>query len=403
MHTGLSVNASAPFWIQDNPCVLRLLHTFLNQLENGRQTKVFAKPTSLPELFDFDTEPEKLWEIIEQQLEQQHRVIKVELKTKLASHAQPYEGAKLTLNHEQTALVREWLARPEQINYSEQWAHSLQEHAAKLPNAAAFSSPIISTDFDADAILAGFTELHQELLTAHDQLKKVSLRTLSARCFAGDSKFLDQRRAFVEHAFPLASEVIEPRAIMLSAYIPEELSAALFVENFDSFRNTVRAVEQSDMANSMAVIYSAGYRGSANLIRSKGHSRFVTINHVTQSQYQDFANWWFSSNQELPVYFWGDLDFEGMNILKALRNNFATATAFQAAYSAVLTKHQQGVRHPTTHSNKGKQSDPGHTGCKFADVHLLPAIRKDQAFTDQEVLCQAEIAQALHNDFLTND
>jgi len=264
--------------------------------------------------------------------------------------------------------------------------------------------PIHYANLTAGQIVDGFVliahtleTLSKEVLT--NQSAAISLRSLSARCFGGDSKFLDKRRSLLENAFPAAASLISPRAIMMSVYIPTTLKAAIFVENFDSFRSTVNAVFRSKLADKIAVVYSAGYRSSANLIRQAGNSQFVTINHVTKDEYQTFENWWFSDSQSVPVLFWGDLDYEGMGILKALRARFHNAIAFKAAYRVCLSYQQRGVCHLAQQAGKTQQIDPGETGCDYADSVLLPAIRTHSLFTDQEVVVEDEILSAIEQTF----
>ena len=401
--TEFTVSTKAPFWVQDNAGILRILHRFVDQLDGKRQTKLFISSRTTPELFDFDQQPEdRLWPLIADKLSAELGFINIKLKRKLAWDAPQYEGARVSLATDEARVeqtLRTWLERPSELNYAERWRQAVDQARDALPLPDAFYNPIKSDDLTATQIVEGFVRLSQQLTAADADQTTLSLRTLSARCFAGDSKFLDQRRKFVEHAFPLARAMIAPRAIMLSVYIPSELKAAIFVENFDSFRSTVRAVTRSPMGSRLAVVYSAGYRSSANLIRERGHSQFVTINQVQPNQYHQFCDWWFSEQQDIDVLFWGDLDYEGMSILKTLRFKFFNARSFKAAYQGVLDYHSRGVSHPFHHGNKGRQTDPMNTGCDFADRALLPAIRHRQSFTDQEVLSESEILSAIVCEF----
>jgi len=56
-----------------------------------------------------------------------------------------------------------------------------------------------------------------------------------------------------------------------------------------------------------------------------------------------FVDWWFeieidsvSAISHWPVYFWGDLDFAGMDILLNLKLRFKTVQAWQAGYQPML-------------------------------------------------------------------
>lgn len=262
-----------------------------------------------------------------------------------------------------------------------------------------FQRPIFHPELNSEEIIHGFIQVHSLLEEYKSRGEKISLRTLSAQCFHADSKFLDKRRKFLEHTFPIAKETVEPRVIMLSAYVPEQLQRAIFVENFDSFRATVKAVEESDFALSTAIIYSAGYRGSAGQIREIDTCQFVTINHTKQEHFNEFLMWWFSDNQSIDVFFWGDLDFDGMSIIKSLREKFHNVTALKPLYEAVLKYHQQGVSHGDLNSNQNSQTDPITTGCLYTDKVLLPILRDSRQFTDQEVLGGKELCSVISTAF----
>ena len=288
----------------------------------------------------------------------------------------------------------------EKLNINkEQWREYFNKSDNKLVGIEEYVASINHPEFSESRILKGFAELFELVSNKQRKDERISLRTLSALCFSGDSKFLDQRRNFIENICPIATTVIEPRVIMLSAYIPEDLERAIFVENFESFRATVRAVKASKYHATTAVIYSAGYRSSATLIREEGNCQFVAINQVNVTQYRLFSDWWYSTRQGIPVFFWGDLDFDGMRILKSLRNSFSNTISFRSAYEMVLNLHQKGVSHSCLNPHKGNQKDPDETGCEYADKVLLPAIRKQNKFTDQEVVGADQIIEALMLEF----
>lgn len=94
-----------------------------------------------------------------------------------------------------------------------------------------------------------------------------------------------------------------------------------------------------------------------------------------------------------------DLDFDGLRILKSLRASFSNAVAFKSAYAAVLHLHQKGISHSSLNPNKSRPKDPGNTACEYADEVLLPATRKNNKFTDQEVIGVDQITEALNVEF----
>ncbi|WP_457671333.1 Wadjet anti-phage system protein JetD domain-containing protein [Thiolapillus sp.] len=105
--------------------------------------------------------------------------------------------------------------------------------------------------------------------------------------------------------------------------------------------------------------------------------------------------WWFQqATANWPLWFWGDLDYAGMGILKALKQRFAKLAAWQPGYIPMLTMLQEGKGHSAEAASKQAQSDPGSTGCDYADNVLLPAMRRHKAFIDQESISQASTIEA---------
>jgi hypothetical protein len=92
----------------------------------------------------------------------------------------------------------------------------------------------------------------------------------------------------------------------------------------------------------------------------------------------------YSSNSTRPVYFWGDLDYAGMAILKELRVIFPNVRAWQPGYARLLARLSSDEAHTPEEAAKTGQSDPGATGCAYADTVLLPGIRAQSRFVDQE-------------------
>lgn len=87
---------------------------------------------------------------------------------------------------------------------------------------------------------------------------------------------------------------------------------------------------------------------------------------------------------DLFLYFWGDLDFSGLSILKSLRELFPELTAWKSGYSPMLDVIEQG--HLPKYSKKQNQKVLRSTGCQYADEVLVPAILKYGKFVDQEMV-----------------
>lgn len=386
-----------PHWLEDNPLIQRLLHRFIDKCERPSAIK-FQESINVnrtPELFDFDNpEREFLWPIIDLELRLKHKIIERIQYRRVALNAEKYDKAIIYFDRNSEELVRTWLQRPAQQSYKSQWHEALKTHPQF--KATSLSQAIEIKDFSANDIISGFAKIETELSTLNQASEKISLRGLSARCFWGDSKFLDNRRDLIDSVFALSSTVIEPRTLMLSVYVPKQLRELIFVENFDSFLSTVKAIKKTLLKDTTAVVYSAGYRGSAHLIRASGQSQFVTINSVNELAYQRFEDWWFQrSNSDVKTHFWGDFDYEGMGILKALRNNFPDTSAWKVGYELLLEYHDQGLGHAPEIANKQGQKQAELTMCGYADSVLIPKLIETKRFIDQEAISEAQLIKVL--------
>lgn len=86
----------------------------------------------------------------------------------------------------------------------------------------------------------------------------------------------------------------------------------------------------------------------------------------------------------MPVAFWGDLDWSGMQILASLRTSFPEAVAWEPGYRALLNVLEEGGGHLPAVADKTGQRVFASTGCSFADATLLPALARAGRFVDQE-------------------
>jgi hypothetical protein len=74
-----------------------------------------------------------------------------------------------------------------------------------------------------------------------------------------------------------------------------------------------------------------------------------------------------------------------MAILAGLRRRFGKVCAWQPGYRPLLEQLQKQGSHTLEAADIQGQTDPGATGCPFADRELLPAIR-EYGCVDQELL-----------------
>lgn len=216
------------------------------------------------------------------------------------------------------------------------------------------------------------------------------LRVASARVFHGRSKVLDSRDELLRLLGASPGQFWEA-PIQLLVDIPPAFDEALFVENLVTFEEMADR-RQPGWARSV-LIYGAGFKGSAKRLRSRQGCRiYVRSSHGEMAAMDpsvgrglDAVHAWLFGRSSLPVRFFGDLDFAGMQILASLREVFPTAQAWHPGYCELVQHLSTGGGHLPEMASKERHADPGATGCEFADGELLPLMRQHGRFVDQEV------------------
>ncbi|MGH6626340.1 MAG: hypothetical protein ACRECD_07335 [Burkholderiaceae bacterium] len=216
------------------------------------------------------------------------------------------------------------------------------------------------------------------------------LREASARAFQGRSKVLDSREELLR-LLGAAPGQFQEAPIQLLLDIPASFDEVLFVENLVTFER-MADVRHSAWQRSL-LVYAAGFKGSAKRLRSRQgcrlyvramHSAGSATGAPVNSRLQAVEDWLFGESA-LPVGFFGDLDFSGMQILASLREVFGNAQAWPFGYGILAKVIEQGGGHAPQLAAKEQQSDPGGVGCAYADQLLLPLVRRCERFVDQEV------------------
>ncbi|WP_096085664.1 Wadjet anti-phage system protein JetD domain-containing protein [Agaribacterium haliotis] len=377
-----------PSWVDEEPLVQEILNRFLDQCDRSVKAQLRVSAKSTPELFDYvDDDPQYLWHLLKS-LDNEYHILSVQ-KQRGKSGRDANENALLVFNSDQEALVRAWLNRPAFDPYTLTWNERFAKvHHVFEDNGAALEKPLRVEGRSAGEVLQAFASLAEQIATPQ------TLRNLSAKCFWGDSKFLDNKFDLVCALFPQASMAIEPRPIMMNVVLPDQLDEIIFVENQDSFLMLKQLADLNPRFMHSAFVYSSGFKGSSLTVRKKGNAIFSTLNSASPEMLIEFQRWWFDGG-EAPCYFWGDMDYAGLAILRALRKSFEGMQAWQPGYELMMSFHDKGHGHQIRDSKKMKQLDPGTCGCRYADDVLLPAIRSSQRFLDQEIVALREFEQSL--------
>ena len=384
-----------PVWLADHQDIANLLAGFIDKIDKGTRLLTRLTPKTVPSLFDYNrSEYHLIWSLI-QLLEKDFNILTIELE-KPRPDKEVYDNAKVRFNPEQEERIRCWLNRPKQPAYKQAWHQAVNalDWNDSANTAYILRNPLYYSNNTACEVAARLREVESSLT------EPLTLRALSARNFWGDSKFLDNRQEYLESAFPHRSKNILVRPVLVNAYVPENYSSVLFIENQDTFlmlvsQRNILAAKQSAL-DTMAIIYTAGFRGAATRIRRKTSYAFSLISPSGQATLDRFTAWWErESNEEISTFFWGDLDYSGLAILSSLRSVFMGTTAWRPGYDLMIEHHKNGLSHHISSANKGTQSDNGLTGCLFADEILKPIIDNNDLFLDQEVVTFVELSTVL--------
>src|SRR5690606_7338510 len=343
--TTINRTPDCPLWLQAGEYAYTLLEHFLNQRDRGKRAYLRISEKTAAQLYTFDSDDYlRAWDLV-CSLEAEYQIITIK-SARVGLGQERFEGAQVKLNPDKEMLVRHWLQRPLVDPYLLEWRRALMELSDTLADngAALRDRPIKLPGKSPAEIIAAFSTIGTALA------EPLTLRALSARCFWGDSKFLDHQEELVAALFPRHGSNLKPRPVLLTVHLPQTLEKVIFVENQDSFVNLIEV----DLAG-CALVYSAGFRASAQRIRTPGRVVFsYTKNGQRCARAGQFEGWWFQGAdfQQISCFFSGDLDFSGMGLLKALRSAFPDISAWRGGYDYLLRISQAGGGHSLDSRNK---------------------------------------------------
>jgi hypothetical protein len=357
---------SVPTWLQDEPEIRALLDAALGRFdeqpgEQRSRATFLSAQSHLPCLAKGDEQADHTWALV--QALASSGVL--EIRQARRSRFDPdWHGARLAFPPASEPVLRDWLQRPATASPMDRWRRAVEEQAHLFPagHEALLTRRIVlpgRSDREVVAALVRLASIQQP----------ATLRQLSTRIFWGDSKVLDDRGELIEALFPYLQ--IRERPIVVAVHLPAHFEGVLFIENQDNYGAAVSG--ELAGARELAVVYLHGFRGTAARIRSRQgvHLHFGGSGTDRRAR---FEGWWFDDTEPLqPLFFWGDLDFASMQMLKSLRHRFGEIAAWRPGYEPMVAELSAsgGGNRPMGH----RQVDPNTTGCAFADEVLLPAVR----------------------------
>ncbi|WP_455209706.1 Wadjet anti-phage system protein JetD domain-containing protein [Kaarinaea lacus] len=373
-----------PVWLHEQPDILKVLNLFIDKLDKkplqhwSQPPAISVNHKTLPGLFNQGEQADQTWALLKS-LSKDYGVFSIRLHKKRNPLDPEYCNARIRFQGNAEGMLRAWLRRPYEVPALQQWRRAVEQAGDSFvgDTAKLSSRPISLSDKSAEQIVQAFARIGDY------QQHNLTLRQLSALCFWGRSKFLDGRIDLVLSLFPQIK--LNQRPIVVNIYLPQSITGILFIENQDSYTCAMRGrpLEVQDLA----LVYCAGFKGSALRIRDKsGVALHFSGPGAHQHQHQFEQHWYDESLDQWPLWFWGDLDFAGMSILKQLINRFPHIRAWQPGYQFLLSHLQTGNGYEAGSEEQQFQIDPQSTGCAYADEYLLPALRRYGLFVDQEIV-----------------
>lgn len=211
--------------------------------------------------------------------------------------------------------------------------------------------------------------------------KNSSAREESARCFWGISKVFDKREDICEYFnFTLLP------IILLMHSNSNEIKQILFIENLETFHQATKS--SNSIFNGLLIVYASGYKASAKRVRKEnGSSVFFTENCLLSNEAkQNILDWLYLKNEKaIEVFFWGDLDYEGMGILDALREQFENIKVWYKGYLPMIEALENNFGHSPYMAGKEKQREVNITLREDnAERAIKELLLSSKAFIDQE-------------------
>jgi len=370
---------TAPPWLAEEAEIVALLGAALDRfdrqrgVDRERQFSLMAE-NYLPSLLRADAAADQTWDLVK---DLRDRGVLGVRTVRRSPYDPEWKGAKLAFSPTIEDTLRAWLNRDWNEPAMQLWRLAVERNAASFPDGGALllNQRLAVANRTAEEVVTAMT-------AARDVRGPVTLRQLSATLFWGDSKVLDERGELVAALWPELA--IRERALVVAVYLPATCRGVLFIENQDTY--TAAAGGTVPGVADLALVFAAGFRGAASRVRSRAGALLHYSGMHEAARVSEFDEWWFGQAfKAWPCWFWGDLDFSGMQILKSLRSRFADLCAWQPGYEPMLARLKTSAAYSGRLIDDRGQIDPMVTGCAYADSTLLQAIR-ELGPMDQEML-----------------
>lgn len=376
---------NAPLWLSSS-AVHQLLGSVVDKLDAAdAQGKALSRAIRLdiktfPALFgaDFEADKERFWEYLEQMAAWGWFRIR---------HDRMQRGqAKYECNPRIEVLnetaVRASVGRPTRVpSANEVWRDAVYS-GLNAPEAVREDVARSRIDIPGRSSAEIVARLN---LLSNVKDEPLLLREASARLFWGLSKVLDTRSSLVAALLGADECPFPEMPVQLQVFLPTAgFQGVLFIENQATFEQATR--DSSGRFADLALVFASGFKGSAKRLRSDGGASvyFAANGTLNGPDTTKFLSW-LQGATTLPSWFWGDLDYSGMQILASLRASFQHLDAWEPGYAPMLVALCNGHGHEPESAGKQLQRPVCATGSQYADEHLIPTLVRTGRCVDQEL------------------
>lgn len=373
----------------NNSAIQALMGRILDRLDSlgledrSRRFTFRLSDKTFPELYlqASPDDSEYLWSLLERM--SSTKIVEIELdKRRTASTIARERSPVLVMTPEAEVRFREILGRKPLIDpWSIAWARGCE--------AAQWLPVMLRTAFRSREHRLG-ERAPTEILSRWERLTKerfdgLGLREVAARLFWGISKALDERYEIVNalrdaHGLPWIPE----RPLLLPTFLAPTWreKGVLFVENLSSYVACLAG--RVPASHGLAIVYGSGYKSAARRLRKPEMTLMAFDPRGDRTAEPAYLTWFGAESDDVPTFFWGDLDYAGLSILRELRRTFPGMRAWTPGYERMVNALENGNGHTPSESDKRGQEDLGPVGCPYADDVLLEVLRRTAQFFDQE-------------------
>ncbi len=161
----------------------------------------------------------------------------------------------------------------------------------------------------------------------------------------------------------------------------------MFLENQDSYIDSSEWSEASELIK----IYMQGYKGATNNLFSNRAIQWHFSGTIDSDSVNKLKRCWQENLVKLPLYYFGDIDPEGLRIFSQIKKNMPSLVAWQPGYTNLIRQSIGNSHCPEFSQKQGQKFIVEVTGDDWLDTNVLPLI-KDKKWIDQEAYFEQAVA-----------